>query len=228
MFSDQFKTSMILIILGFFSGVCMSVLFIGCGGCNRSAPKTIPIKEIKQAAADSQAVYQQRKFQLDTAKFRLQTEVAKTDRVLQRVKSNVAIRKENVRKLIEPQGYPAKALVQKRDVPRPDTAFTRCDSLLREVSLFIQENDRKDSLYETQIAALDSMVDVQSRIIQNDSLAYRNLQALFHSAIGRGEAMEVENALLEKQLKRQKVKSKLVSVGLMIISGAAVHYFLKR
>lgn len=228
MFSYQFKTTMILLFLGFICGVCMSILFMGCGGCNRPSSATKPLKELKKAAANSNASHQQRKIQLDTAKARLQVLVAKTGVVLQQEKKAVAVRKEKLKKLIEPQGYPTKLLVQKRDAPRPDTVLGQCDSLLNEVSLFIQENDRKDSLYETKLATLDSLVLVQGSIIQNDSLAYRNLQILFNEAVSRGEAIEIENSSLQKKLKRQKIKSKFVSIGLMLISGAAANYFIHR
>lgn len=228
MFSYQFKTTMILLILGFISGVCMSILFVGCGGCNSSLPRVTTAKEIKKAAFDSNAAYQQRRVQLDTVKSRLQVHVAKTNLTLQQEKNQAAIRKEKVKKLIEPKGYAARLLIQKRDAPQPDTLFTKCDSLQKEVSLFIEENDRKDSLYETQIATMDSLVLVQGRIIENDSVAYRNLQVLFHSAVDHGEVMEMENKSLQKKMKRQKFKSKIVSIGLMLLSGAAANYFIHR
>lgn len=225
MVSNQFKTSLVLLFLGFISGVCLSVLFMGCGGCNSSASKSSPLTEIKSKAADNHASYQNKDAQLDSIQSNLTCSIDNLKTPLKKAKQAVAKRQIRIARIIEPKGYPAKKLIKESDYPHPEVGF-KCDSVINEVSLLIKENNYKDSLYETQLAQYDDLVHTQNLIIQNDSFAYQNLQGLFDEAIERGEILEKENSILRKKMKRQKVKGKLVSIGLIILSGFAANNLL--
>jgi hypothetical protein len=224
----QFTTSLTILLLGFICGVCMSVLFIGCGGCNRSPVKTTTTKALKQQEMQVDSTCKKAKLGLDSVKTILQHKIVATKSNLSLAKTSVTKRKQVIQKLIEPKGFSATELRKKISPVIPDSTLTNCDSLTKEISFFIQESEIKDSLYEKQIGTLDNLVLTQDAIIKNDSVAYHNLQRLFHQAIVHGEVLEKDNRQLEQKMKRQKVKSKIVSLGLMLISGFATNYFIRR
>lgn len=222
----QFTTSLTILLLGFICGVCMSILFIGCGGCNRSPVKTTTTKVLKQQQRQVDSTYKKAKVELDSVKTILQNKVVATKTNLSFAKSSVTKRKQVIQRLIEPTGYPATELHRKVSPAIPDSTLANCDSLAKEISFFIQESDTKDSMYEKQLNTMDSLVLTQDAIIKNDSVAYHHLTGLFHQAIAHGEVMEETNSQLERKLKRQKVKAKFVSIGLMLITGFATNYFI--
>jgi hypothetical protein len=228
MFSYQFKTTLVLLFLGFFCGVCMSVLFMGCGGCNRGKLQPSTFHEIKKKQNSADSTFQKEKERLDTIKQQLKSDAKATKTALQKAKQTTGLRQQQIKRLTEPKGYPAQLLLEKRTRPEPDTVFDHCDSLVQEVAHFIEENQTKDSLYENQIGTLDSLVFTQDAIIQNNSAAYNNLQRLFNQAVDFGETVEKENLRLHQKLRRQKTKSKIVSIGLMILTGAATNYLIHR
>jgi hypothetical protein len=101
-----------------------------------------------------------------------------------------------------------------------------CDSLVTVVGDYIIENNEKDSLYDEQIKTMDSLSWNKDSVIQAHAESYNSLHRLFDQSLNQQVSLEKENLQLEKQVKRQRVKSKLLTIGLLFLSGTATNYLL--
>jgi hypothetical protein len=221
----QFKTTLILLFLGFLCGVTWSALLSGCGGSAGSAPPDRAIIEITAKAADNEKTYRSEKAKLDSMNGKLQTELKTTRSLLAQAKQKAFKSKTILVKRIEPAGFPAGVLLKKSNQQSTvDTLSNRCDSLLVELTHYQQDNEIKDSLYEKQISILDSVVVTQDAIIKNDSVAYRDIKGLFDQAIERSTILQNENWQLKHTIRRQKIRGRWATVGLVLLSGAAAHF----
>jgi hypothetical protein len=85
----------------------------------------------------------------------------------------------------------------------------------------------KDSLYEEQIVKQDSLIAGKDSIIENKSRLHQELQTLFEQSLAQQQILVKENTGLRKQFKRQKFRSKIVAVGLTVLSGLASNYLIQ-
>lgn len=92
----------------------------------------------------------------------------------------------------------------------------------------IKENNSKDSLYENidsiRVRQLHNKIAV---IAIKDSL-YQSLKQCFTQSITQQELLYNQNQQLQKHFKRQKLKSKILSFSLLILSATAANYLLKQ
>lgn len=86
---------------------------------------------------------------------------------------------------------------------------------------------QKDSLYENQIATLDSMLSVKDSVIQFKTHLHTQWAEFFSRALDEQDILRKENQQLQKQFKRQKQRSKLATLGLMMLTAVGTNYLLK-
>lgn len=229
MLTFKFKSSIALLLTGLVAGFCLSFLFNGCG--NDSAiphEKTIPAKDLKKEADAKEASYQAKITELENKNQHLKQALKSTQDQLAMLKTKTKLRETNIKKMIKPKGYPAKELLQKMNSGFvTDTGLSPCDSLVQEVSVYMQENSLKDSLYEEQIVKQDSLIAGKDSIIENKTKLQQNLQTLFEQSLMQQEILAKENTQLRKKFKRQKFRSKLVTLGVTVLSGLAANYLIQ-
>jgi hypothetical protein len=228
MITFNFKSSITLLFLGLIIGFCLSFLFNGCGNETAVAhEKIIQPKDLKKESDKKEASYQAKISELENKNVQLQQELKSTKEQLLKIKSKIKQRESNIKKLIEPKGYPAKELLQKvKSAIIVDTSLSPCDSLVQEVSEYMQENEIKDSLYESQISKQDSMMAGKDSVIEVKTQLHRDLQLFFDQSLQQQQTLIKENTQLRKQFKRQKVKSKLISLGVLVLSGLTANYII--
>ena len=105
-------------------------------------------------------------------------------------------------------------------------SFSTCDSLKNEVSEYITQNQLKDSLYESHVVTLDSVIAVKDSLITVKNELYYKLKTLFNQSLTQQQSLMLDNRFLQKKLKRQKFKSKVVAIGLAIVTGLATDYLI--
>ena len=102
-----------------------------------------------------------------------------------------------------------------------------CDSLIATVEYLMQSNSEKDSLYETANINLEQQVINKDSTIALKDEQYNMLKSSFNQSLSNQSALFDENKLLLKQVKKQKVKSKILSAALFIFSGAAINHLIR-
>jgi len=243
----RLRTSLALLLLGFVAGFCTSFLFKGRG---KSSPPEIKAsnspKQLKKEANNIEISYQKQIEALRDQNIELQRQLEVSRGLLQQAKREVKQKEVKIKKIIEPPGsFLAKDLLVKpplalepgsflKDVESPPISNNQlskpcfCDSLAGEVMAYIEANHRKDSLYELQLIQFDSIVSTKDLVIETSFNAYSDLHLLFDKSLSDQTALQKENAQLKFQSKRQRFKNKLVTAGLMVMSGFAANYFLHR
>ena len=183
---------------------------------------------IKKEIAAKEALHQEKIIELENRNDELQKDLNTVKEQLATIKSQTKKRETTIKKILEPKGIAAKDLLEKVGHSVPvDNSLSPCDSLASEVTEYIEENVVKDSLYETQISKLDSTIAIKDSIIQLKNKLHIDLSNTVSKLLNDHEALSRQNKALQKQFKRQKRKSKIVTVGLMILSATAANYLLK-
>lgn len=222
----RFKSTIALLLIGFMLGFCTSQFLFGCNAEPSGKPAS-QVKELIKKTDANHAVYTEKISVLEKVNANLQQKLLGTQAELQKAKRQTAIQEGSL-KLLAKTGYKASERLKKTDQPDAVHYYAAaCDSLISEVNSYLDENKRKDSLYEEQIFAMDSVITVKDAIIQADASAYNSLHQLFSQTVEQQELLLAENVSLRKQIKRQKRKGKLLGLGGIIVSGAAANYLIR-
>jgi len=227
MMTFHLKTFLSLLLLGFVLGFVTAFLFTGCN--KNSTIKNEAIvkpKELKKQAVTIEETYQKQIANLQDQNIELQQNLEISEGLLDQAKETTKQLENKIKKLIDPIGYPAKRLIQKVKTNEISRDQSPCDSLINVIPDYIEENHRKDSIYELQIIQMDSVVSIKDDLIQTNAEAYSNLHQLFEQSVVSQENLIKENTQLRKQFKRQRFKNRLVTAGLMILSATATNYLL--
>lgn len=229
MISFQLKTSIIIAILFFIMGLGTSFLFDGCnqrGSVNGST--IVQPKELKKQAESKDSEYQTSIAKLQNENTRLKQDLKQNSLLLDKAKQSSKQKEDKIKKSIQ-KGFTAKELLRKvTDTPKEISNPSSCDSLIQEVNGYIESNEMKDSLYEAHISTQDSIIIQKDSVIELSSKHNDDLKTSFNQSLDQQQVLLNENNLLKKKSKRQKLKQKIISVGLMILSGIGTNYLLNR
>lgn len=109
-----------------------------------------------------------------------------------------------------------------------DTAakLANCDSMAVTMQDMIASSNERDSLYECLAHTLESQLDNRDSAISVQRNEYTCLKLSFDKTLLQQDMLLSQNLHLDKQVKRMKVKNKLLSAGMVIASGIAVYSLL--
>jgi len=227
MITLNFKNLLSLLLIGFVLGLFSSSLFTGCNKIVVSKTQVaVSPKQLKKQADTIQEHYQKQIENLQDQNLQLQQNLEVTQSLLEHEKQLAKQKESKIKKVIQPIGLPAKELLAKRDSPVPHNASSPCDSIAGLVVEYIEGNHIKDSLYDEQITQLDSIASVKDELIQANEKAYTSLNLLFNQSLTAQKSLASENKLLQRQFKRQRVKNRLATAGLMILTATATKLLL--
>jgi hypothetical protein len=224
MMSLNLKNVLSLLLLGFILGFFASFLFTGSNKTVTSKSEAFAKpKELKKQADTIQENYQEQIANLQDQNLELLQSLEVTQGLLDQEKLMCKQKEQHIKKLIEPKGYSAKALLAKVDSSK---TVSNCDTLASLVLEYMEGSNQKDNLYEVQHLQMDSVVSVKDEFIEANQKAYSNLKLLFNQSITAQETLIKENKQLQRQFKRQRFRNKLVSIGLVILSATATKFLL--
>lgn len=109
-----------------------------------------------------------------------------------------------------------------------DTAakLAQCDSLNETVQDLIVTSNARDSLYEDLTNTLQAQVNNKDSVIGTQQEQYNTLKLTFDKSLAQQDILSVQNLSLEKQVGRHKIKNKLLSAGVFILSGVVAYQLL--
>lgn len=226
MISFNLKSSLAIALICFVLGCCTALLLIGSCNNNNREPNFIQPDLLKKQADSIEDNYGTKITELETRNRLLHEELNTTKAELNAVKTKAKSKAATIKKLIEREGYPAKELLKKIDPSTVaiDSSLSLCDSLAQEVSEYIHLNETKDSLYEVQIGTQDNIISGKDSVIAFKTEEHNALNGLFNQSLKEQVRLLSENKQLQKRIKRQKLKGKLLALGTAILSGLATHY----
>jgi hypothetical protein len=222
------KMSIAMLIGGLITGFFLSLFFQGCDNSAANTAIVAPA-EIKNQLTEKVAAYEQKIADLESKNANLQKQLKTAKDQLVAAKIKVQQRETNIKKRIEPAGFPAKELLNKvQPHATVDSDLSPCDSLLQDVGAYMEENAVKDSLYEVQINTLDSIVGVKDSVIAEKTKINKSVTEAFTKSLEQQEVLLKENNQLRNKSKRQKRRTKLATIGLMILSALGGNHLSHR
>lgn len=235
-------TLVVLSLLSFTAGFTTRYLFFE-GNKLIQQPQSVEVKELKKDAVANDIAYQKQINDLNKQNIELQFQLQVSQSLLDETKDSTKEIELKIRRIIEHRRKQRQSDDKlagvlslqnpERDKPKIKNGYvaifddTPCDSLINEVQNYITGNHRKDSVYEVQLAQFDSVVSVKNRIIEADQTAYSSLYNLFQKATSDKANLSMENKSLKKQFVRQRVKSKVLTAALFVLSGFTANYILR-
>lgn len=107
---------------------------------------------------------------------------------------------------------------------RQNPTDSSCDSLITTVEYLMQSSTEKDSLYENVASNLEQQLTNKDSTIAAKDKQYLEIKSAFTKSIEGQKELIDQNKILNKQFKRQKFKSKVLTAALLIFTGAATNY----
>lgn len=175
-------------------------------------------KELVKEVTASETIHVRKADTLNRRSQKLQEELSITKAALKKANEKADGLRSQVFKLLDARFA----------VVRSDTSNRACDSLALTVPILIAATEEKDSLYQSAIINLESQVQTKDSTLALQTNQYADLKSAFTKSIEAQAVLRADNKTLTQTLKRQRTKSKIVSVALAILSGAAATYLLHR
>lgn len=113
---------------------------------------------------------------------------------------------------------------------KTDTAarLAACDSIGTAVRQLAATSDEKDSICDMVIGTFRAEVSNRDSVIGIQQESYSTLKLSFDQSLAQQELLLSQTHLYETQLKKMRIKNKLLSAGLCVVAGIAVYSFLKQ
>jgi len=214
------KYNLLCFAVGVLLGLFLGVVYCTATFNNNSSPLPIPsAKELQKEVTHFETGYRKSFDSLknESAKLGSALNMAKTE--LQHAKQRSQLLQGEVYGLLDSQF--------KKQQSDTIAAITSCDSLAVTVRELIQANELKDTLYEHVTANLEDQVKNKDSTIALKDSQYSQLKTAFDHGVNNQTFLAEQNKLLNKEYKRQKLKSKFLSATLFVLSGAAAAYLLR-
>jgi hypothetical protein len=227
----NFRASILIAVICFVLGSVLTLVLSGKCSNDETNKNVVAAKNLEKQMQDKETAYQSRISELQKKNQNLMQELSSVKVELISFKLKTKTKEATIKKLIQPKaapGLPARDLLKKVNGSSVsiDSSLSPCDSLAYEISGYIEDNIIKDSLYETQIGIQENVIATMDAVITTKDSLYRDIKSSFTTSLMQQELLAGQNNLLQKQLKRQKRRSKLLTIGTMILSGIATNYLL--
>lgn len=213
------KNSLIIFAIGLLLGFSFSIMWrtLSVDVPSMAVPKQ-SAAELKKQVAKSEVSYARSYDSLKQQSSKLTVELTETKTALSKAKQRSHSLQVQVYSLIDRQIENGDLNLQ-TDNP--------CDSLITTVDYLMQSSLEKDSLYEAVTANLEGQIKNKDSTVALKDESYNGLKSAFNKSIEGQEQLLEQNKFLNKQVKKQKFKSKILSAALFIFSGAAINHIIR-
>lgn len=207
-----------ILVNGILAGIGLAILFRSCRQDNtlnnRQAKEMV--KQIQKESEQSEKKFLAKIDSLDKRSAALSNDVRSLNLLLQNAKAANSHTQASVTERV------------KKISPAIDTAeyYVQCDSLKNEALLLITEAKQKDSLYELTIQKKDEQIMLKDSSLQLHRQQYAELKGYFTRSITQQQQLLAENSLLNKKLRRQKTKARLLGGLTAVVAGFTAHYLI--
>lgn len=106
------------------------------------------------------------------------------------------------------------------------TKLVVCDSLQEAVEVWITASASKDSIYEQEVNALNEIIGNKDSTIYVCQQMYTTIRHSFDNCFADNEMLLEEKNSYARKSKGLKIKNKILSAGIMLVSGIAIYNFI--
>jgi hypothetical protein len=206
-------------VIGLAFGIAISFLY--CTTLSNppsSKPITKVTTELKKGITKSEVGYSKSVDSLKKQSLKLQSELTDTKTELSKAKQKNYSLQLTIYDLIDRQVESKQAINSGTD--------DNCDSLIVTVEELMQSSSEKDSLYEKATINLEEQLKNKDSTITLKDKQYNEIKTAFDKSIQSSNEVLAQIKQLNKQVKGQKFKSKVLSAALFILTGAAANYII--
>lgn len=204
---------------GLLMGVCFSLMWFAVFGVgdNYSAKYTAP-KELRKKVVSVEVTLEKTTDSLHELNKALAVRLQDAKTQLAVAKKKATELQLQVSELLDTR-FP----VQPNRYPLP---LSVCDSLAFTTTALMKANDTKDSLHEAVAVNQDVQLRNKDSTIALQARFQESLKSSFLQSVQAREELLRQNKLLQKSARNQRIKSKVLTAGLLLLSGAAASYIL--
>lgn len=213
------KNNILSFLFGLLLGIALTLLFQFLMIDDYTPPaKKVEIKSIEKQVAKSEVNYKKTVDSLRSQSVKLQVQLSDTKTELTKAKQRAYSLQVTVYELLDKR--------LENDANGNANNATSCDSLIVTVEDLMHSSSVKDSLYDKVNSNLEEQVKNKDSTIALKEEQYLDIKSAFKKSIENQNELLDQNKLLDKQVKKQKFKSKVLSAALFILTGAAANYII--
>lgn len=209
------------LITGIIIGITVTQLLRSdrCSNEILSPVKTVVATDnIEQQLSTAKKEFDKETSALKASAAQLQKEAATSKVQLEKIKKKNLVLQTQVYDLLDQKG-----LVNTADTLQ---MLAVCDTLQSRVNELLATATIKDSLYENVTVNLEVQLANKDSTITVKDDAYQALKISLDQSLLQQKMVVDQNKNFQQLIKRQKTKSKLVSAGLLVLSGVVANYLI--
>jgi hypothetical protein len=214
------KINLLLFAIGLFLGLYLSFMYRVVLSANDKSPGvSTSVKQLKKEVSKAESSFVKSFDSIQSENTKLRVGLSTTKAALQISKHKYTELEKTI-----------KAVILKRESDDEPIAFydPSCDSLIGTVEYLMQASTQKDSLYEEVEINQQAQLSNKDSTISLQASQYKSLKSTFSESLEGLAELEKQNVSLTKAYKKQKIKSKVLSVLMFIGSGIAAGYIINR
>jgi DNA repair exonuclease SbcCD ATPase subunit len=212
---------LLLILTGFIIGYTIASVFIKMPTLEeaRSQAASKATTQLKKEIAEKEKNYRQKIDSLNTKEAQLSND-------LTTIKAQMAVVGNKYRRLKDQ----LQAITGKRPIAFPDTASCQQqnDTLRAGITSLIDSQMEKDSLCNAEVDNLEQQVNNRDTVIMNQDSFTKTLKGTLEQSFLQQDILQKQNTNYRRQIKKQKLRNTLKSVGVIILSALSAKYLLAR
>ncbi len=214
------KLSFILLAIGLIAGIAVAKLLIPSH--IQTAPaalvKHIPVVKQVKEVTENQASFQHKIDAANTKELLITGQLNNTKAILQKIKAkNQTLRLQIQKSIIRHPGADSSTAA--------DT--TVCTIMQRQIGELLAVQMVKDSVQDTITKTMEQQLNNKQKIIELQQQQYFSLKVSFDNAMAQQKLLEVQDNRYKKKFRHQKLKQKIIAVGVIIITTLAFRYIVK-
>lgn len=215
-FHPSLKNALLFFTIGLLFGIFLSFLWGQMLIPDYKPVATVESPEqLKKEVASSEGTYAEKADSLNKQNKQLVFELSNTKAALAAANTKTAGLHKEVFSLLD-----RRFEMQQKSDSHFDAS---CDSLASTIPILIAASKEKDSLYNSEVADLESQVKNRDSSVALQQQQHQVLKESFTKSMEAQTVLANENKALIKTVKQQRTKGKLLSAVLLVLSGAVVN-----
>lgn len=213
------KTIIITFLFGLISALSTYLLFDSMEGFRKEIKESkIATQEMKQQVSSIEASYQEQIRYWIGKNMVLQNRIQQTDLELERSRMKEKSMQGKILSLIS----------ESNTMTDTFSIVSNCDTLKERITEFIAETNIKDSLCNAEITDLKTVILNQDSAMVVCQSSFTMLKQVTDSSFALQTRLTDELNRANKQLRKERRKSKLLTAGIMILSGTTTFLLLQK
>jgi hypothetical protein len=213
------RTVIITFLFGAFSAISTYLLFDSLEGFRKEIKESkITIREMQEQVGNIENKYQSEIHYWIQKNISLQNRIQQTEVALE----------QSRQKEKSLQGKIVSLITESKTLTDTFSIVTNCDTLKEKVTLFMAEANIKDSLCTSEITDLKEVIQNQDSAMAVCQNSFSMLKQVTDNSLAFQEKLTDELNSINKKLKRERIKSKFLTAGVMILTGATTFFLLQK